>query len=735
METLREAAEAALREQVAADAPEPLRRALHELLVHQVELEVQNEELGRAQLALEAQRARYVELYEQAPMGYCTVDEEELILTANAAAVAMLGLPCEELLRQRFTRFIHHDDQDSLYLLRLRLLKTGAPQSLELRIVKPGCEPVWVQLSANVAHAEGGIPVFRLGLSDISRIKLLEVELRIAATTFDSHEGVVITDAGKAILRTNKAFTRITGYAPEEVAGRQPSVLKSGRHDADFYASMWDSIAVSGSWQGEIWNRRKSGELYPEWLTITAVKDEAGNSSHYVGTFTDVSARKSAEDQIKALAFHDPLTQLPNRRLFTDRLEQALALGYRHQRKGALLFVDLDNFKNINDTLGHDQGDLLLKQVAWRLNSCVREGDTVARLGGDEFLVMLENLSDDSLDAARQAESVGEKIRLALARSYQLNHSEQRCSASIGITLFGGEPHESSAEPLKRADLAMYQAKLAGRNTLRFYDQEMQAVVTARSALEVGLHTALEQRQFVLHYQAQVSGQGQVTGAEALLRWVHPERGLLVPADFMSIAEDSGLILPLGQWVLEAACSQLAQWAQHAQSAHLMLTVNVSARQFNQKSFVDQVLATLVKTGANPRRLVLELTESLLLSHVDAVAAKMTALKAKGLGFSLDDFGTGFSSLAGLKRLPLDELKIDQGFVRNILTDPDDAAIARMVITLAQNFGLKVVAEGVETQEQRNHLASQGCNDWQGHLFSRPLAIQEFDHFLRSGLD
>ena len=477
MATLRSSAEAALRgiheplpDQRAADAPEALKRTLHELHVHQIELEMQNEELRRVQVALDAERARYVELYDQAPTGYCTISEDELILKANDAAVAMLGLPHEDLVRQRFARFVHRDDQDPFYLLRMQLMTTGKSQSVELRIVKPECEPLWVHLSANLAVDENGTKVFRLGLSDISRTKLLETELRIAATAFESHEGVIITDADKVILRTNKAFTRITGYPAGEVVGCQPSLLGSGRHDAAFYTAVWDSIASNGSWQGEIWNRRKSGEIYPEWLTITAVKDDAGHTSHYVGTFTDVSARKSAEDQIKALAFYDPLTQLPNRRLFLDRLEQALALGYRHLHKGALLFVDLDHFKNINDTLGHDQGDQLLMQVAKRLNTCVREGDTVARLGGDEFLVMLENLSEDSLDAAAQAEAVGEKIRLALAQPYALDQSEQRCTASIGITLFGGARHESGSAPMKRADLAMYQAKMAGRNTLRFYD-------------------------------------------------------------------------------------------------------------------------------------------------------------------------------------------------------------------------------------------------------------------------
>lgn len=443
----------------------------------------------------------------------------------------------------------------------------------------------------------------------------------------------------------------------------------------------------------------------------------------------DITANKKAQDEINMLAFYDPLTRLPNRRLLLDRLKQAMATSIRNKRYGALLFIDLDDFKTLNDTRGHVIGDLLLQQVAERLSTCVREGDTVARLGGDEFVVMLGELGENVLESATQATTVGEKILSTLNQSYQLDHQAYHSTASIGVTLFP-EQQGSIDVLLKRADLAMYQAKAAGRNTLRFFDPEMQATATIRAALEADLRVAVAQGQFVLYYQAQVVGEGRLTGAEALVRWQHPERGLVSPAEFIPVAEDTGLILHLGHWVLETACNQLALWADQPNLAHLAVAVNVSARQFHHRDFVDQVLALLAKTGASPNLLKLELTESLLVENVEGVIAKMNALKARGVGFALDDFGTGYSSLSYLKRLPLDQLKIDQGFVKDILTDTNDAAIAKMVVALAESLGLTVIAEGVEIEAQRAFLARQGCHAYQGYLFSRPLPLHEFEKFV-----
>jgi diguanylate cyclase (GGDEF)-like protein/PAS domain S-box-containing protein len=554
-------------------------------------------------------------------------------------------------------------------------------------------------------------------------------DLRIAAIAFESQEGMFITDAQNVILRVNRAFSEITGYSSEEAIGQTPRLLSSGRHDAKFYAEMHESIRHSRSWQGEIWNRRKNNEIYPEWLTITAVTNSAGVMTHYVSTLTDISQRKASEEKIQYLAFYDSLTRLPNRRLLVDRLQQALASSARSDRAGALLFIDLDNFKLLNDTLGHEKGDLLLQQVAQRLTASVREGDSVARLGGDEFVLLLDDLSENPNEAANQAEVVGEKILATLNQPYDLAGHTYHNTPSIGVTLFAG--HQSSADELmKHADLAMYEAKNAGRNTLRFFDPQMQATISARASLEKDLREALQARQFILYYQPQVDAAGHVTGTEALVRWQHPQRGLVSPATFIPLAEETGLILPLGLWVLETACDQLLAWAAHPQRAHLTIAVNVSARQFRQTDFVEQVLAVLERSGANPQKLKLELTESLLLDDIEAIIAKMSALKTWGVGFSLDDFGTGYSSLTYLKRLPLDQLKIDQSFVRDLLTDPNDAAIAHTIVALAQSLGLSVIAEGVETAAQQDCLAVQGCLAYQGYLFSRPLPIIDFERLL-----
>lgn len=565
-------------------------------------------------------------------------------------------------------------------------------------------------------------------LHDIAQRKLTEQSLRIAAAAFDSQEAMLVTDAHSVILQVNRAFTENTGYTAEELVGRTPPLLKSGRHDADFYRAMWETINRTGVWQGEIWDRHNDGTVHPKWLTISAVKDADGVVTNYVGSHFDITARKQAEERIKELAFFDQLTGLPNRTLLLDRLRQALAATSRSGSYGALLFIDLDNFKTLNDTLGHDTGDMLLKQVAQRLTLCVREGDTVARLGGDEFVVLLAGLSPREGDAATGIETVAEKIRGTLNQPYQLSNSHRYSTASIGVTLFRGDL-STVDELMKQADLAMYKSKAAGRNVISFFNPNLEVVVKERVALEEDLRLALGANQFLLHYQAQAIGEGRLTGAEALIRWQHPQRGMVSPAEFIPLAEETGLILSLGHWVLEAACTQLAVWATRPKMAHLTVSVNVSVHQFRQLDFVDQVLAVLNSTGANPHRLKLEITESLLVSNVEDAIEKMLALKDKGVTFSLDDFGTGYSSLSYLKRLPLDQLKIDQSFVRDVLIDPNDAAIAKTIIALAHSLGLGVIAEGVETTTQHDFLASSGCHAYQGYFFSRPLPLEGFEEF------
>lgn len=576
---------------------------------------------------------------------------------------------------------------------------------------------------------EGGpeSPVWGLcGIStDITDLKKAESSLRIAATAFESSDGILITDADCLILQVNSAFTEITGYSADDVVGKKPSVLSSGRHDDKYYEAMWEKINAVGMWCGEIWNRRKNGQIYPERMTISAVKDTDAKVTNYVSVFTDISESKASSEKIEHLAFYDPLTNLPNRLLLLDRMRQALSVSSRSGKKGALLFIDLDHFKVLNDTLGHSTGDLLLKLQADRLSSAVRAGDTVARFGGDEFVVVLEALEESASEAAAIAEQIANKILLALHESCVFGAHQYQSTSSIGITLFGGEEYEIE-ELLKQADIAMYQAKKAGRNTLRFFDPVMQEKLSIRASLEAELRYAIDKQQLALYYQVQVDDNNRPIGAEALIRWIHPERGIVSPVEFIPIAEETTLILDIGHWVIDTACSQLAEWAKSFEKNHLIIAVNVSAHQFRSLDFVESVHQAIMKHEVNASRLKLELTESVILEDVDEVIAKMHALKALGVRLSLDDFGTGYSSLSYLKKLPLDQVKIDQSFVRDLAYDPNDAIMVKTIIDLANNFRINVIAEGVETELELAILKDYGCRLYQGYLFGKPVPIDQF---------
>lgn len=551
-------------------------------------------------------------------------------------------------------------------------------------------------------------------------------ELRIAATVFESQEGMMVTDANTLILRVNSAFEHINGYSAGEIIGKTPKFLQSGLHDADFYAAMWESIHHTGCWKGEIYNQAKSGDIYPEYLTITAVYDNKGVVTNYVATFTDIRITKSALEEVERLAFYDPLTGLPNRRLLRERLKLVLATNHRNSEHAALLFLDIDHFKILNDTLGHNIGDLLLQQVAQRLSSCVREVDTVARLGGDEFVVLLTELSEDTLEAAAQADVIGHKILKFLNEPYLLSTQDYLSSSSIGVTVFDNNRQEID-ELIKQADIAMYAAKISGRNALRFFDPQMQINLNARVLLEADLRLALAENQFELYYQAQSTHDGCIIGAEALIRWQHPQQGLMFPDAFIPLAEEVGLITAIGQWVLQSACTQLKIWENNTHTQHLQLAVNVSVRQFHQADFLTQVQQILSDTAINPARLKLELTESLVIDNVNDTIVKMHALKEMGVHFSMDDFGTGFSSLSYLTRLPFDQLKIDKSFVHNIGIKPSDMMIIQTIIGMVHNLGIEVIAEGVETEEQRAFLEYNNCPLCQGYLFSKPVPIAQFE--------
>ncbi len=702
-----------------------------------------------AEIELRESRTLMASVLASASYSIIATDPQGLITVFNKGAETLLGYPAGELIGKRDPGAFHDPDEVVAYASLLtrelgiavapgfdafvaRTRATGEPDEREWTYIHRDGTRIPVLLSITAIRDQNGEITGYLGIAtSIEERKQAEANLRVAAIAFESQEGMMITDPTGIIVRVNQAFTRLTGYSADEAIGRTPSLFKSGRHDAAYYQRMWTTLKDTGHWQGEIWNRRKNGKIYAEMLTISSVVAPDGQVSNYIGTFSDISRNTEAEAEIHRLAFYDPLTQLPNRRLLIDRLQQAITASARSGREGALLFIDLDNFKTLNDTLGHDKGDLLLQQVAQRLSDSVREGDTVARLGGDEFVVMLEGLDVSPEEAAPQAQAVGEKILVALNEPYLLGNHKHHSTPSIGVTLFGGN-QGTVDELLKRADFAMYQSKAAGRNTLRFFDPQMQAVVTARAGLEEELRHGLSEDQFLLYYQPQVDGAGRMTGVEALVRWQHPQRGMVPPGEFIPLAEDSGLILPLGHWVLRTACGQLAAWASRPEMAHLVVAVNVSARQFKLPNFVEEVMAILDSTGARPPQLKLELTESMLLSDVEDIITKMTELKANGVGFSLDDFGTGYSSLTYLKRLPLDQLKIDQSFVRDVLTDPNDAAIAKAIITLGQSLGLAVIAEGVETEGQRDFLAGHGCNAYQGYLFGRPCAAGDLAAAMRA---
>jgi diguanylate cyclase (GGDEF)-like protein/PAS domain S-box-containing protein len=608
--------------------------------------------------------------------------------------------------------------------------------ALHLWVLKP-----LASLSAFSSRVAGGDFEHPLDWSrpdEIGRLALQMNKMRADLKTSFAEQRAILTNIELGVIFERGGLIQLASRQAERSFGHPPGVMlgwpimalypdAAGTVTTRAMAAIADG---KGRHEEELMLKRRDGTQFWAHLRVSQL-DPAQPQAGCIWVIEDISARKAVEDEVNRLAFYDPLTQLPNRRLLRDRLAQALAASARSGMHGALIFIDLDNFKGLNDTLGHARGDQLLKLVGQRLTHCVRESDTVARLGGDEFVVIVQDLGARLDECATQAEAVGEKILGALNQPYPLDSHVRHSTPSIGITLFADD-RDSVDDLLKEADMAMYQAKTAGRNTLRFFDADMQAMLVHRAALEEDMRESMRLSHFLLHYQPQVVGSGRITGAEVLLRWPHPQRGLVPPAEFIPLAEDTNLITALGHWVLETACKTLADWSAQDDLKHLSVSVNVSARQFRQPHFVAEVMTILERSGADPHRLKLELTESLLVDDVEDIIVKMSALQSRGVGFSLDDFGTGYSSLSHLKRLPLDQLKIDQGFVRDILTDPNDLAIARMVVALADSLGLVVIAEGVELAAQRELLAQIGCDAYQGYLFSRPLPREQFEACCRA---
>ncbi len=654
-----------------------------------------------------------------------TIDRQGRITFANEMAERLLGRPGQPLVG--------------------RSLWSHFPKTARMRVeqkIRAGLEQhrnvELEELDARLARwlEVRGYP-FGAGLAihlrDVTERHQAEEQLRLLESGIARlNDIVIITEAGPfsapgpRIVFVNEAFERRTGYRKEEVIGRTPRLLQGANTQRD----QLDRIrAALEQWQRvrvDLINYTKAGEPYWVDLDVSPVWDKERRLTHWVAVGRDITERKIAEERIQYLAFYDPLTELPNRALLMERLQEAVA---DRSRRGALMFIDLDNFKVLNDTLGHQKGDVLLQQVARRLRSCVARGDLVARLGGDEFVVLLEDRPEKPLDPATAARAVSERVLASLGEPHVLPGFVHHSTCSIGVTLFGGEPSTLS-ELLKQADLAMYEAKSAGRNTVRFFDPGMQVAATASASLAADLRQAFRDRRLQIDYQPQVGADGRMIGVEALLRWHDPARGTVQPADFIPNAEESALIVPIGRWVLDAACEQLAAWARRPERAHLGIAINVSVRQFRHPDFVDEVMAAIRRFGIQPSKLKLELTESLLADGIEVTVAKMGNLKDMGVTLSLDDFGIGYSSLAYLKRLPLDQLKIDRAFVKDVLTDANDAAIVRTIIGLAHSLGLDVIAEGVETEAQREFLAREGCRQYQGYLFCRPLPIGELEAFM-----
>lgn len=642
------------------------------------------------------------------------------VIDANAAVADTLGQPLPMVINRRLDELGFSPAQRILETLAQDALKDGqAPVERDELILQCPSGPLPIDLVYRVATLEGAAYGVLFGRDARARVAA-EARLRLAERVFaNSAEGIIVTDQRGRIFEVNRAFEKVTGYRRDEVIGKNLSFLGSGRHDPGFYRQILEALRVQDHWQGEIWSQRENGEIYPAWLSLSVIRNKKSLPRHFVAMFSDITESKANEARIQHMAHHDFLTGLPNRFLLNDRLEQLLASARRNQTRFAVLFVDLDRFKNVNDTLGHNVGDRLLCVVSQRLSGLLRRSDTISRQGGDEFIVLLSDIDRPS-DAAH----VAHKILKVLSEPCRLDGQELTITPSIGIAIAPDDGDDSDTL-LKHADLAMYEVKQRGRNNFQFFRQEMTHRMLDLLHLETDLRRALKRGELALFYQPQIDlASGQVVAVEALARWRHPERGLISPADFIPLAEETGLILPLGDWVLREACRQVAEWRCGPWPA-MRVAVNLSAMQFRQADLAGQVRSALDHAGVDAGALELEVTESLLMQDVGATVQTLRALRAMGVTLAIDDFGTGYSSLAYLKQFPVNTLKIDRSFVRDISRDEGDAAICAAIIGLAHNLRLDVVAEGVETEAQLNWLHSAGCRLVQGFLLGKPLPMEE----------
>ena len=692
--------------------------------------------IRKSKSAVETSELRLRLLLSSVSNGIWGLDKNGKTTFVNRAAANMLGYTPEELGDKPMHATIHHSYPDGTHYpenrcpMHATLVDGKSRMGFDEVLWRKDGSSFPVDYSSHPIFLQGKLEGVVVVFEDVSERKQQDEALKLASSVYQSsNDAVMVTDENNLILDINPAFTHITGYKLEEIRGRNPSMFQSDKHNKQFFQQMWQSILDDGHWQGEVWDLKKSGELHAKWLSISVIRHANGHIFRYVGQFSDITEKKRKDELIWEQANFDALTGLPNRRLFSDRFLQALSASARSGRYGALLSLDLDQFKRLNDTFGHSMGDKLLIAVATRLTLSVREEDTVARMGGDEFLVILNGLSSNQSEAAVQAELIAEKIRSELCKPYQLDKTDHHSSSSIGIVLFLGHA-ESDDRLMAHVDTAMYQAKAKGRNAICFFDTSMQEVLEKRGQMESALRGALARNEFSLYYQLQIARSGRPIGVEALLRWTHPVMGIVSPAQFIPVTEESGLILPIGLWVLETACAQLARWQNMPQFRGLSIAVNVSPVQFREAEFVTRVRSVLRHSKIKPELLKLELTESLVLDNIEDSINKMKKLKDLGVRFSMDDFGTGYSSLSYLSRLPIDQLKIDQSFVRDITTDQHDAAIVQTIISMALSMGMEVIAEGVETEEQREFLELRGCQAYQGYLFAKPQPIEELERKL-----
>ncbi len=666
---------------------------------------------------------------------FATLDHEGRLTFVNPFCQQLLRSTDSQLLGQTLWLALEAENTDAEARLRDEIMEALSGEKVVIFEVFALRLGAWLELRAH-PFTDG----LALYLRDVSRRRYLQQHLSLLQTCISRMNDIVLiakagtTDAPSlCIVFVNDAFERNTGYQRSEILGQSPRLLLGPLTQHDELKRIRHAITDAKAVHAELITYRKNGQRFLLELEITPVDSLGRGLTHWIAVGRDITDRKAEADEIEHLAFYDALTQLPNRQLLLSRLRYTLSQDSTHIQMSALMFIDLDYFKLLNDTKGHSKGDLLLKKVAMRLLVCVRRGDTVARLGGDEFVVMLTNLGDQPAAAIATARQVGEAIRIALSEPYDLAGYAHHCTCSIGITAFN--QHDGSIEDLlKQADLAMYQAKASGRDGVCFFDPGMQSHATSQATLSVDLRNGLRDQEFLLYYQPQVGSAGVMVGVEALLRWQHPVRGMVMPDEFIGHAEASGLIVSLGEWALETACHQLATWAKRPETASLSIAVNVSIRQFTHPEFVEWVMHAIHTSNIEPRRLKLELTETLLATGMDACIEKMALLKAAGVSLSIDDFGIGYSALSYLKHLPIDQLKIDRSFVKDVLIDANDAAIARTIIGLAQSLGLDVIAEGVETIEQRDFFASHGCHCYQGYLFCKPLPIDQLEVFMRGKL-